>query len=47
MNKDRLLREIKVDQDSLRIYYLDETARRKTEHYGAEKPLDFTEPLIL
>jgi CRISPR-associated protein Cas2 len=45
--KDRLLKEIKEEQDSLRFYYLDETAKQKTEHYGVEKPLDFTEPLIL
>jgi CRISPR-associated protein Cas2 len=45
--RERLLREIKADQDSLRFYYLDETAKQKIEHYGVEKPLDFTEPLIL
>jgi CRISPR-associated protein Cas2 len=45
--KDRLLSEIKADADSLRFYYLDETARQKIEHYGVEKPLDLTEPLIL
>jgi CRISPR-associated protein Cas2 len=45
--KDRLLREIKTDEDSLRFYYLDETAKRKIEHHGVEKPIDLTEPLIL
>ena len=45
--KDRLLREIKNDQDSLRFYYLDETARQKIEHHGVDKPIDLTEPLIL
>jgi CRISPR-associated protein Cas2 len=45
--KDRLLREIKADQDSLRFYYLDETAKQRIEHHGVDKPLDFTEPLIL
>lgn len=45
--KDRLLKEINPDEDSLRFYYLDETAKQKTEHYGIEKPIDFTEPLIL
>jgi CRISPR-associated protein Cas2 len=45
--KDRLLREIKTDEDSLRFYYLDETAKQKIEHHGVEKPVDLTEPLIL
>lgn len=44
---DRLLREIKADEDSLRFYYLDETAKQKIEHHGVDKPVDLTEPLIL
>lgn len=45
--KDRLLHEIKVEEDSLRFYFLDETAKQKTEHHGVAKPLDLSEPLIL
>jgi CRISPR-associated protein Cas2 len=45
--KDRLLHEIKNDEDSLRFYYLDETAKQKIEHHGVDKPVDLTEPLIL
>ena len=45
--RDRLLREIKADQDSLRFYFLDETAAQRTEHHGVHKPLDLSEPLIL
>lgn len=45
--KDRLLREIKADEDSLRFYYLDETAKQRIEHHGVDKPVDLTEPLIL
>jgi CRISPR/Cas system-associated endoribonuclease Cas2 len=45
--RDRLLREIKEDQDSLRFYYLDEAAKQRIEHHGVEKPMDLTEPLIL
>jgi CRISPR-associated protein Cas2 len=45
--KERLLKEIKVEQDSLRFYYLDEAAKQRTEHYGVAKPMDFTEPLVL
>ncbi|MDH7502812.1 MAG: CRISPR-associated endonuclease Cas2 [Verrucomicrobiota bacterium] len=44
---DRLLREIKPDEDSLRFYYLDEKAVQRIEHHGVDKPLDVTEPLIL
>ena len=45
--KDRLLREIDSNQDSLRFYYLDETAKQRIEHHGAAKPIDLAEPLIL
>lgn len=45
--RDRLLREIKTDEDSLRFYFLDEAAFKKIEHHGIAKPLDLTEPLIL
>jgi CRISPR-associated protein Cas2 len=45
--QDRLLREIKLDQDSLRFYYLDEKAVQRIEHHGIDKPLDLSEPLIL
>jgi CRISPR-associated protein Cas2 len=45
--KDRLLQEIKNDEDSLRFYYLDETAKQKIEHHGVDKPIDLVEPLIL
>ena len=43
----RLLREVKADEDSLRFYFLDETAKKKIEHHGVDKPVDLTEPLIL
>lgn len=45
--RDRLLTEIKVDEDSLRFYFLDETAKARIEHHGVDKPLDLSEPLIL
>ena len=45
--RDRLLREIKEDEDSLRFYFLDEKAVLRTEHHGVDKPVDLTEPLIL
>lgn len=45
--RDRLLSEIKVGQDSLRFYFLDEKAVQRIEHHGVDKPVDLTEPLIL
>ena len=43
----RLLREIKVAEDSLRFYFLDEKAAQRIEHHGVAKPIDLSEPLIL
>lgn len=43
----RLLTEYKEDEDSLRFYFLDEAAVARTEHHGAAKPVDLTEPLIV
>jgi CRISPR-associated protein Cas2 len=45
--RGRLLTEIKPEEDSLRFYFLDETARSRIEHHGIKEPLDLTEPLIL
>src|SRR6266702_6170516 len=32
--RDRLLKEIKLDEDSLRFYFLDEKVVTQTEHHG-------------
>lgn len=45
--RDRLLREIKAEEDSLRFYFLDEKAVQRTEHHGVGKPLDLTQPLVV
>ena len=45
--RDRLLREIKIGEDSLRFYFLDEKALQRIEHHGVDKPLDLSEPLIV
>ena len=45
--RQRLLTEIKEEEDSLRFYFLDEKAVARTEHHGVAKPVDLTEPLIL
>ena len=46
MLRQRLLDEIEQEEDSLRFYFLDETARVKTEHHGANKPMNLRDPLI-
>ena len=45
--RDRLLREIKADEDSLRFYFLDENAVQRIEHHGVDEPLDLSQPLVL
>jgi len=45
--RDRLLREIDAQRDSLRFYYLAEKTVQRIEHYGAGKPLDLAGPLVL
>jgi CRISPR-associated protein Cas2 len=45
--RDRLLREMNQEQDSLRFYFLDEKALARTEHHGVNAPVDLTEPLVL
>jgi CRISPR-associated protein Cas2 len=45
--RHRLLQEINQDEDSLRFYFLDESAKTRIEHHGHAKPIDLTEPLIL
>ncbi len=38
--KARLLSEIDPEQDSLRIYFIDQTAKDRIEHYGAIQPVN-------
>ena len=45
--KDRLMRIMKPDEDSLRIYYLGKNWQRRVEHFGAKPPYDVTGPLIV
>ena len=44
--RDRLLAECLVAEDSLRFYFLDETAVQRTEHHGVKEPVDLSAPLI-
>jgi len=45
--RDRLLTEVDTAADSLRFYFLDESAVQRTEHHGVAEPIDLAEPLIL
>jgi CRISPR-associated protein Cas2 len=42
-----LLKEMSSSEDSLRIYHLDEDARRRVEHYGQKGTIDFEDALVL
>lgn len=43
--RERLLREIDEEEDSLRFYFLDSDV--VTEHHGIKEPIDLEAPLIL
>ena len=45
--KDKLLNAINPSEDSLRFYMLGINYKTKTEHYGAKRSFDVTDPLIL
>ena len=45
--KTRLLGEINVEQDSLRVYYIDQSGKDKCEHYGVHVPVDVTEDVLI
>jgi CRISPR-associated protein Cas2 len=45
--KARLLAEYDPAKDSLRFYFLDESARERTQHYGVGRPIDLEAPLIV
>jgi CRISPR-associated protein Cas2 len=44
--KARLLAEIDATQDSLRIYYIDQTGKDKIEHHGAQIPVNVVEDTL-
>lgn len=45
--KEKLLKAIDMEKDSLRFYYLNDNQRQKAEHHGAKAELKMDEPLIL
>jgi len=42
----RLLNEIKPEEDSLRVYFIDQTAKDRIEHYGASRPVNLVEDTL-
>ncbi len=45
--RDKLIREIDPETDSLRFYFLGANWRRRIEHVGAKKGVDPEEPLVV
>lgn len=45
--KNGLIEIINKEEDSLRFYFLGANWRRRVEHIGAKKAVDFEAPLIL
>lgn len=45
--RDRLIKEIDKERDSLRFYFLGSNWRRRVEHVGAKKALDQEGPIIV
>jgi CRISPR-associated protein Cas2 len=44
----KLLREVRLDEDSLRFYFIDQADRVRIEHHGIGPRLDLeTDPLIV
>jgi len=45
--RQRLINEIKLEEDSLRFYYLGSNWKRRIEHVGAKETFDQEGPLII
>lgn len=45
--RDKLVKEIDPEVDSLRFYFLGANWRRRIEHVGAKKSIDPEEPLVV
>jgi CRISPR-associated protein Cas2 len=45
--KDRLLKEMDTDKDSLRFYFLGKNWRNRVEHQGVQRGFDLESTLIL
>ncbi len=45
--KQRLIREVDLEKDSLRFYFLGSNWKRRVEHIGAKPAVDMSGPLIV
>lgn len=45
--RDRLIKEINPEEDSLRFYFLGANWKRRVEHIGIKKAYDPDEPMIV
>ena len=45
--KNKLLKIIDVDLDSLRFYYIGDKKNKKIEHYGSNEIVDINEPIVI
>jgi CRISPR-associated protein Cas2 len=45
--RNQLLLQMDPSEDSLRIYRLRDVSEKTVQHFGINKPLDYTRPLIL
>ena len=42
----RLLSEIDLDRDSLRIYFIDQSSKDRIEHFGVTRPINVVEDTL-
>ena len=42
----RLLAEIDLERDSLRVYFIDQTGKDRIEHYGVTRPVNVVEDTL-
>jgi CRISPR-associated protein Cas2 len=43
----RLLAEIDLQQDSLRVYFIDQSSKDRIEHFGVSSPLNVVEDTLM
>ena len=45
--RNKLIKEINQEKDSLRFYFLGSNWKRRIEHIGAKEPIDFDDPMVI
>jgi CRISPR-associated protein Cas2 len=45
--RNKLIKEIDDDKDSLRFYFLGANWRKRVEHVGVKKPIDPDDPMVV